>query len=85
MAKIIDTVTVTRVRRTAEIRLQYDASGALLQVQAIRVFAAQMGGVDVIPGGSAQSITLDPTSLPATIVNQLTNLAARIDTADTAP
>ena len=85
MAKIIDTVTVTRMRRTSEIRILYDPSGALMQVQAVRVVAVQLAGVDLIPSGTAQTITIDAAAIPATIANQLMALATRIDNADTAP
>ena len=88
MSRIIDStpISVQRIRRTMRLEILYDqVTGALTQIVAHRFAVAQQGGVDVTAPTYFGTLTIQAADVPGTIATQLANLAARIDTLDTAP
>jgi len=86
MATILDPtpVSVTRIRRTSRVEINYDTTGALVNVIAHRWFVVQQAGVDVTTPFYVGATTFLPAVIPATVKNQLLALATLIDNADTA-
>lgn len=86
MATILDSVpvSVTRIRRTVRVEVNYDTAGALVSVVAHRWFVVQQAGVDVTTPFYVGATTFLPAVIPATVKTQLLALGTLIDNADTA-
>lgn len=87
MATILDPtpISVTRIRRSMRVEINYDSAGAVLSVIAHRWSVAQRAGVDATPPVYVGATTFLADVIPGAVKTQLLALATLIDNADTAP